>query len=62
MFHDFGHLLTLPTGYLLYMLVNILGWSEDGARALAAHARAQFRKPGVNPYWIRRVAYGRKPE
>lgn len=35
-------------------------WLEEEARALIAHARAHFRKPGVNPYYIRCIVCGRK--
>jgi len=39
-----------------------MGWKEEEARAMIAHLRAHFRKPGLNPYIPRRVVWGRKPE
>jgi hypothetical protein len=54
-----GWLRVTILGYTICSLVN-MKWLEEEARALIAHARAHFRKPGVNPYYIRCIVCGRK--
>ncbi|KAJ4289321.1 hypothetical protein N0V88_007072 [Collariella sp. IMI 366227] len=49
-------------GYLNYMCNAIMGWSPVETQVYCAHLRRQLRQPGVNPYFIRRIVYGRKPE
>ncbi|KAL2129642.1 hypothetical protein VTI74DRAFT_7499 [Chaetomium olivicolor] len=49
-------------GYLLYMCSNVLGWTPVEVQVFCAHIRHQLRQPGLNPYVVRRIAYGRKPE
>lgn len=57
-----SEVLTLLAGYVLYVVSQLAGWSEEEGRALIAHARAQFREPGVSPYSVRRIIWAGKPE
>lgn len=52
----------IALGYLLYMWNAVMGWTPTEVTVFSAHLRHQLKQPNLNPYFIRRVVYGRKPE
>ncbi|KAL2132740.1 hypothetical protein VTI74DRAFT_3423 [Chaetomium olivicolor] len=49
-------------GYLLYMWNAVMGWSKEEIQVFIGYLKHQWNVEGLNPYFIRRVVYGRKPE
>ncbi|AEO66840.1 uncharacterized protein THITE_2115309 [Thermothielavioides terrestris NRRL 8126] len=49
-------------GYLLYIFKTVMGWTEEETLVYCAHLRRQLKDPELQPYFLRRIVYGRKPE
>jgi hypothetical protein len=39
-----------------------MGWTPEEIAVYAAHMRRELSDPKIQPWFLRRVVYGRKPE
>jgi hypothetical protein len=44
------------------MFKTVMGWTEEETLVYCAHLRRQLKDPELQPYFLRRIVYGRKPE
>ncbi|KAJ4289303.1 hypothetical protein N0V88_007054 [Collariella sp. IMI 366227] len=55
-------LMTDIEGYILYIWNAVMGWSREEVLVYIAHVKLQLRTKNLNPWFTRRLVYGRKPE
>jgi len=46
----------------MYAFTAIHGWAEEEDRALTAHIRSHYKRPGLKAWVPRKVVWGKKPE
>ncbi|KAK4240966.1 hypothetical protein C8A03DRAFT_12786 [Achaetomium macrosporum] len=49
-------------GYILYIWGSVMGWKPEEIKVYIAHLRREVRDRSIQPWFLRRVVYGRKPE
>ncbi|SPQ18285.1 794af904-952e-46b4-9478-2ab326c6bbf4 [Thermothielavioides terrestris] len=55
-------LLSDLNGYILHIWGSVMGWTPEEIAVYAAHMRRELSDPKIQPWFLRRVVYGRKPE